>query len=63
VTGGRASKGVLALAIDGAGFHSPNVKSPGRCTATLTATGPGGDTESSNDVTKLVIDVFDQADY
>jgi hypothetical protein len=63
VNGGQARSGVLALAIDSAGFLSPNAKSPARCSATLTATGPGGDTEGGNNVTGLVIDVFDQGDF
>src|SRR5262249_6946700 len=39
----RTYTGRLTLSINGAGFHSPNWKSPARCTALLQATGPGGD--------------------
>jgi hypothetical protein len=63
VPGGQSKRGVLPLIINANAFFSPNRKSPARCTAVLTATGPGGDTDGTNNVTKLVIDVTDKHDF
>ena len=63
VTGGRSKAGLLPLTINANAFLSPNAKSPARCTAVLTASGPGGDSDGSNNTTKLVIDVLDKNDF
>jgi hypothetical protein len=64
VKGGATKGGTLALAIDAAAFRStPNKKAPARCTAVLTAAGPGGDADGTNNTTKLVIDVVDTNDF
>lgn len=63
VAGGKAKAGTLPVTIHPAGFFSPTRQSPGRCTAVLSATGPGGDNDGSNNVTKLVIDVTDGSDF
>ena len=63
VTGGQSKGGTLALTINASAFLSPNKKSPARCTAVLTASGPGGDSDGSNNSTNLVIDVIDKNDF
>src|SRR5262249_26866392 len=63
VKGGQSKSGLLPLTINASAFLSPNKKSTARCTAILTASGPGGDSDASNNVTKLVIDVNDKNDY
>ena len=63
VKGGRTAGGLLPLTINTAAFSTPNGKAPARCTATITASGPAGDTDGSNNATKLVIDVTDQNDF
>ncbi len=55
--------GKLKITVNAADFTTARRKSPGRCTATLTAAGPGGDIDPSNDVTRLVIDVVDRNDF
>jgi cysteine-rich repeat protein len=56
----RTRRGQLPLVIDPAAFATATAKSPARCTAVLTATGPAGDTDPTNNITKLVIDVLQQ---
>jgi len=63
LTGGQTKQGTLPLTINASAFLSPNKKSPARCTAVLTVTGPGGDSDGSNNTTKLVIDVTDKNDF
>ncbi len=62
VTGGSTKGGKLPLTIDASQFLSPNAKSPVRCTAQISASSMG-DTDGSNNVTKLVIDVIDKNDF
>jgi hypothetical protein len=62
VAGGKSAKGTLAITVASAGFTTTSKKSPGRCTAVLTATGPPGDTDPSNNTTNLVIEVIDNND-
>jgi hypothetical protein len=62
VRGGSKARGLLPLRIDAALFHTVSIRSLARCTALLTASGPGGDSDSSNNVTRLVIDVLDRSD-
>src|SRR5262249_27343547 len=63
VTGGKKVAGVLPLTIAPSQFTSRNAMSPARCVAVLDVSGPAGDADSSNDSTRLVIDVNDQNDY
>jgi hypothetical protein len=63
VKGGSTKSGKLPLTINASNFLSPNIKSPARCTAQVSISGPGGDTDASNDVTELVIDVIDKNDF
>ena len=51
------------MTIGAAAFTAGNAKSPARCTAEITVAGPGGDSDASNDITKLVIDVTDRNDF
>jgi hypothetical protein len=60
--GGKV-RGVLGVTAAAADFTSPSKKSPVRCIATVTATGPSGDTDASNNVTQLVVDVVDKNDF
>ena len=41
---------------------TPNKLSPLRCIATVTATGPGGDSDATNNTTRLVVDMVDKND-
>jgi hypothetical protein len=45
-----------------AAFTAANSKSPQRCVATMTASDASPDAETSNDTTRLVIDVYDKND-
>jgi len=63
VKGRTTRRGTLPLTISAAAFTSPNATSPARCTALLSASGPGGDSTASNNVTRLVIDVIDANDF
>lgn len=63
VGGGAKVTGLLPLTIVAAQFDTVNVRSPARCTALLTATGPGGDSDATNNTTRLVIDVIDHSDF
>src|SRR5262249_58023784 len=56
-------RGAVNLTANAAAFTSTNKKSPRPCTATVTATVPMRDRESSNNVTKQVIDVIDKNDF
>jgi Tol biopolymer transport system component len=62
VLGGKTAKGKLPVTAAAAGFSTTSKKSPSRCVALITATGPGGDTDPTNNVTRLVIDVYDKND-
>ncbi len=59
---GRRARGSLGLIIRSEAFDSPSDESPRRCIALITATG-AGDTDASNNTTRLVIDVIDRNDY
>jgi hypothetical protein len=61
--GGKSASGKLTVTASSAAFSTPNPKSPQRCTVLLTATGPGGDSDSTNDATVLVIEVVDKNDF
>lgn len=63
VDGGRTGKGELLLTFDASAVTTGNAKSPQRCTATITATGPTDpDPDTTNNATKLVIDILDKND-
>lgn len=59
---GRRAKGSLGLIVRAEAFASPSDESPRRCTALITVTG-AGDTEPSNNTTRLVVDVIDRKDF
>lgn len=63
LAGGRRATGTLRVTVPAADFTSTSRKSPARCTAELTASGPGEDGDPTNDVTRLSIDVIDLNDY
>jgi hypothetical protein len=63
VRGGTHITGILPLTVTSAQVHTPNKRSPQRCVIALTATGPGGDGDASNNTTQVVIDVVDKNDY
>jgi hypothetical protein len=63
VMDGGARAGKLPIVIDPLLFETTNKFSPTRCTGVITATGPGGDTDGGNNMTKLRIDVIDGNDY
>lgn len=62
LAGGRKGRGALTVLVDTDDFLSRGKKSPARCLATVRVEGPGGDLDASNDVTRLVLDVYDGND-
>jgi len=63
VKGGKTASGRLPVTVTAGDFATANAKSPSRCLALVSVTGPGGDTAPSNSTTRLVIDVYDKNDY
>jgi hypothetical protein len=63
VAPGSTRSGSLVLTINGAAFTTSNSISPTRCTALLTVTSPFGDSDATNNTTRLVIDVTDKNDF
>lgn len=65
VDGGKTAKANVLLTFAAAAVNTVNPKAPHRCTAELTATGPGGpaDPDTTNNTTKLVIDILDKNDF
>jgi cysteine-rich repeat protein len=59
---GKRARGMLALIVRGDAFTSTTDESPRRCTAVLTISGIA-DMDSSNNTTRLVVDVLDRNDY
>ena len=59
---GRRAKGSLGIIVRADAFESPSDESPRRCTALITVTG-AGDTDPSNNTTRLVLDVIDRNDF
>lgn len=62
LAGGTKGKTIVSLSIDPAAFKAAGPKSPARCTALISATGPGGEVDTHNDTARLAIDVFDEND-
>lgn len=64
VDGGKTAKASVLVTFDAAAVSTTNPKSPHRCTAVLTAIGPDGpgDPDTTNNETKLVIDIIDKND-
>jgi hypothetical protein len=64
VDGGKTARGTLLLTFDASAVDTTNPKSPHRCSAVLTATGPSGpgDPDTTNNATQLVIDLYDKND-
>src|SRR5262249_21562888 len=54
--------GKLLVNASAASFAAPNRKSPVRCIAAVTAYGPSGDSDASNNVAWVVVDVVDAND-
>ena len=63
VGSGLTRSGSMVLTINGAAFTTSNSVSPTRCTALLTASGALGDSDATNNTTRLVIDVTDKNDF
>lgn len=59
----RSAVGTLTIIPPPAGFYSPNRQSPARCTMWITAAAVDGETNLTNNVTPLVIDVVDHGDF
>jgi hypothetical protein len=62
VPAGLERQGKSDVNVAAAAYHSRSLKSPVRCIAILTGSGPAGDTDASNNVTWLVVDVVDRND-
>lgn len=64
VDGGKSAKATVLLTFAAGAVTTTNAKAPHRCTAELTATGPSGpgDPDTTNNATKLVIDIIDKND-
>lgn len=64
VDGGRSAKGLIVVEADAHDITTNNRRSPQRCFATVTATGPSDpDPDPSNNQTTLVIDIVDGNDF
>jgi hypothetical protein len=63
VASGSTRTGSLVLTINAAAFTTSNVRSPARCTALFAASGAFGDSDATNNSTRLVIDVIDANDF
>jgi hypothetical protein len=65
LAGGHTRGGLLALTINAGAFATANAASPNRCAALLRVDGPAGNVEpdSTNNTTRLVIDVLDHNDF
>jgi hypothetical protein len=63
VKGGKTKRGKLPVTVHSTSVITTNKKSPTRCIATVTLTGPGSDTDGTNNSSKLVIDVYDKNDF
>ncbi len=61
VAGGMKRSGTLQVTATTARC-TPNKLAPQRCIATVSASGPGGDSDGTNSTTRLVIDVVDKND-
>ncbi len=62
VRGERKARGRLAVEVHADDFYSPGRRAMGRCHAVLTVSGPGGDSDPSNDATRMVVNVYDRND-
>lgn len=62
VVGGGKAQALLPLTIQASQFTTVSARSPARCVATITAVGPAGDSDGSNNATRLVLDVIDLGD-
>ena len=62
VKGGKTTPGKLPVTVSST-LVTTNKKSPTRCIGTVTVAGPGGDTDATNNTSKLVIDVYDKNDF
>jgi hypothetical protein len=63
VSSGSRRTGSLVLTFNASAFTTLNLRSPTRCTVLFAASGANGDTDTSNNVTRLVIDVTDRNDF
>jgi len=63
VPAGSIRYGKLTVTANAADFHSPSIRSPARCVAMVTTTGPTGDTDATNNSSMLVVDVVDHNDF
>jgi hypothetical protein len=63
VEGGSTVNGQVSVTIAAADVATPSKKTPARCTVTLTASGPPGDSVPSNDTTSVVLEILDLNDF
>jgi len=63
VAGSASKTRTLPLTLSSSQVHTPNRLSPQRCMLSVSAAGPGGDSDASNNTTQLVIDVVDKNDF
>jgi hypothetical protein len=60
---GGAKKGGKMVVTAASTVSTPNKLSPQRCVATVSAVGPNGDSDPTNNTSQLVIDVIDRNDF
>lgn len=59
---GRKVRATIPVTVQAADFYSPTSRARARCIARLTATSSLGDTEISNNETRMVVNVYDRND-
>ena len=62
VRGGATQTGTLPLMVASSQIQTTNRLSPQRCIVTVSAVSPGGDSDGSNNTTRLVVDLLDKND-
>lgn len=63
VPGTKAKSARLTVTAIASDFASPNATSPARCVTRLQVIGPGTDPENTNNVSDLVLEVYDKNDF
>lgn len=62
VGAGRQARATIPITVRGADFFSPTSRARARCIATLSVSSSTGDTDPSNNTTRMVVNVYDRND-